>query len=395
MTSGHCESTKSSVNINVNATSEKGSSAIVASPWKMNESRRSVMQRLKVLSLEASNVLRLKAVQITPDPANPVVIIGGENEQGKSSVLACIEMAIGGKKRIPPTPVHRGARSGTIKLTLGQREVEVIVERTGEKLDKLVVRSADGAPQASPQAILDALKSDLSFDPLAFERMDGEKQAKLLRQLLGLDFTTLENQRAKLYEKRTEVGRSLKVSQTRVADFPMACVTAPDQEVDIGALLKKKSDADDANNSVKQLRLILERESATRKACEDAVAVAELALETARERLSAAMDTEVIAEQRLSLAPRVDTTKLQEMLTSAESVNRLVRAKRDREAESAKCVALEQEQEKLTHAIEAIDSEKSTRLAQAPWPVPGLCIDGDMVTFEGLPYSQASAARRR
>jgi len=351
--------------------------------------------KLKVLSLEASNVLRLRAIQITPDPDNPVVILGGENEQGKSSALACIEMAIGGKKRIPAAPVHRGEKEGRIRLKLGQREVELIVERTGEKLDKLVVRSADGAPRASPQAILDALKSDLSFDPLAFERMEPAKQVEMVKKLLGLDFTALDSERAKLYEKRTEVGRCLKVSQQRVADFPISCVTAPDAEVDIGALLKEKEAADNVNSKIRSLAAEVSARASEVESARDALADAESAYERARQRLIDADAKASSAQSDLNSMEPVDTKELQAKLANAENINRSVRAKRDRADESAKCTVLEREQAALTERIEAIDAEKRDRLANAPWPVPGLGFGDGCLTYDDLPLSQASSARRR
>ena len=49
---------------------------------------------MKIVSLEAENYKRLKAVEITPD--GNMVVIGGRNAQGKSSVLDAIWAALGG-----------------------------------------------------------------------------------------------------------------------------------------------------------------------------------------------------------------------------------------------------------------------------------------------------------
>ncbi len=53
-----------------------------------------------IVSLEASNVKRLRAVSIDAS-GKPAVIIGGRNEQGKSSVLDSIVYCLGGKPDIP------------------------------------------------------------------------------------------------------------------------------------------------------------------------------------------------------------------------------------------------------------------------------------------------------
>ena len=49
---------------------------------------------MKIIQLTASNVKRLKAVEITPD--GTLQIVGGRNAQGKSSVLDAIWLALGG-----------------------------------------------------------------------------------------------------------------------------------------------------------------------------------------------------------------------------------------------------------------------------------------------------------
>ena len=73
------------------------------------------MKNTKILKLTAENLLRLKAVEITPD--GELVVVGGRNAQGKTSVLDAIEMALGGKRKIPPSShphphPHYGRRGG-------------------------------------------------------------------------------------------------------------------------------------------------------------------------------------------------------------------------------------------------------------------------------------------
>jgi len=185
------------------------------------------------------------------------------------------------------------------------------------------------------------------------------------------------------------------VSQQRVADFPISCVTAPDTEVDIGALLKEKADADAKNEAGRRMVFALGSRQEEYKSAEASLVEAEMAYERARQRLGEAGDKLRDAEQAAESAITIDTGRVIGLLNSAENINRSVRAKRDRSAESAKCAALEKEQAALTERIAAIDAEKQERLSEAPWPVPGLGFGDGCLTYDDLPLSQASAARRR
>ena len=57
---------------------------------------------MKINKLEIENVKRVKAVKIEPT-ANGLTIIGGKNNQGKTSVLDAIAWALGGGQ-VPSVP---------------------------------------------------------------------------------------------------------------------------------------------------------------------------------------------------------------------------------------------------------------------------------------------------
>ena len=60
----------------------------------------------RIVSLTAENVKRISAVHIVPGDGG-VVLIGGRNAQGKSSVLDSIMYALGGASAIPDEPIRR------------------------------------------------------------------------------------------------------------------------------------------------------------------------------------------------------------------------------------------------------------------------------------------------
>ncbi len=52
---------------------------------------------IKITSLEAENVKRIRAVKVEPTAAG-LAIIGGDNNQGKTSVLDALAWALGGDR---------------------------------------------------------------------------------------------------------------------------------------------------------------------------------------------------------------------------------------------------------------------------------------------------------
>ena len=70
----------------------------------------------KIVELSVEAVKRITAAHINPDGS--LVIIGGRNAQGKSSVLDSIAYALGGKKLIPSEPLRRGEKKGKVSVKL-------------------------------------------------------------------------------------------------------------------------------------------------------------------------------------------------------------------------------------------------------------------------------------
>src|SRR5438874_2068433 len=95
---------------------------------------------MKIISLVAENIKKLRAVEITPD--GEIVTISGRNGQGKTSVLDSIWWALTGTKHIQGEPIRKGETKARIKLDLGGLVVERKFTAAGSTLS---VESAEGA----------------------------------------------------------------------------------------------------------------------------------------------------------------------------------------------------------------------------------------------------------
>lgn len=342
---------------------------------------------LRIVELRAENVKRLRAVTIRPDGS--LVLIGGNNAQGKSSLLDSIEMALSGARSIPPEPVRHGARKARIIADLG----EIVVERTfTAKGTELVVKNKDGIPQAGPQKLLDGLTSKVSFDPLAFSRMEPAKQDELLKKMLGLDFSDLEAARAKAYEKRADLNKEVKRLEA-VVDSTEWHADAPKELVDVAALTEKMQvhrNAVGARQALaagidgKRMRLIEKDERIARLKRE----LSEL------EQERATLEATIEAEWAKLPAEPAPIDDVQEQLRTAEARNAKFRSNAEKTRLEKDLKARADEAEELTGAIESIDGEKAKRLAEAKFPIDGLGFDDVGPTFNGVPFQQASQAEQ-
>lgn len=66
------------------------------------------MEIMKINQLEVENVKRIKAVKVEPT-ASGLTIIGGNNNQGKTSVLDAIAWALGGDRYRPSQATRDGS----------------------------------------------------------------------------------------------------------------------------------------------------------------------------------------------------------------------------------------------------------------------------------------------
>lgn len=347
---------------------------------------------LTIVELRASNVKRLRAVSIRPDEHGNLVVLGGRNGQGKTSVLDAITMALGGKETICPEPIRRGADHAEIVLDLG----ELVVRRTFTPSGggSLVVANKDGARFQSPQTMLDALVGKLTFDPLAFARETGKRKAEILRELLGLDFADLDRKRAALYVDRTAANRrtaALRAQADGLAHHPDAPAEAPS----VAKLLTELKQAEDRNRANADLR---RKAELALRAFEDR----QRAVEDLRHRLQ---EAEALADavgkgareaaELANAAVDVDTEPARRAIEDADLISQQVASNRRRAEAFAEAVLAQSESDRLTEQIGAIDEAKTAAIADADMPVPGLGFDAEGgVTLDGIPLEQASGAEQ-
>lgn len=362
---------------------------------------------VKIISLQAENFKRLRAITITPDGS--VVNITGPNDSGKSSTLDAIWAAIGGKDAAPLEPIRQGEQRGVIRLELGasKEEVTYVVTRRFRRAEgreyttDVTVESPDGARFPSPQKLLDSLMSALCFDPLAFTLMKPADQVDTLRKFVtDFDFVKAENIDRMEYSARTDLNRDLKREQ-QLADnifLPKEMLDV----IDVEPLEAELKAAYDHNGSIEARKE--RRADATRQHERLVGEVARMSAQIeqlVRERDTLAKsrdDLKAKIDAAGQLPEKVDTAELEAKLRDVRSLNEKARKAQDdakRRREHLKTVAeLTEKVGILTGRLEARQKDREDAVARAKMPVPGLGFGDGCVLLNGVPFEQASRAQQ-
>lgn len=351
---------------------------------------------LRVLALHAENYKRLTAVEIRPD--GDVVLIGGRNAQGKTSVLDAIYAVLKGGVAARETvqPIRDGQDTAVARLEIGDEHGNVVYVATRrwtkDDAGTLTVESADHARFSSPQKLLDGMLNSITLDPLAFTRMDAKKQlATLLDALgdsLGFDPVQLDAERKGVYERRTQIGQKVAQLDGQLKGYPEPDPNLPAEEVSASALVTQVDEMTRQNRQIDAAIDAARRARVEQQMAEDALAAAQNALSAATSRAA-----DSVAAAR-ALGDRKDPKPILDQLDQIDTVNAKVRAQRDRAAVAAELSDRKQEQAQHTLKLEEIDRKKADGIAAAELPVPGLGFDADGVTLNGIPFSQASTSEQ-
>jgi DNA repair exonuclease SbcCD ATPase subunit len=360
---------------------------------------------MRIVKLQASNVKRLVAVEI--QPKGDVVEIRGKNGAGKSSVLDAIAYALGGTKLCPAEPMRQGQARGEVTVEL---EGGLIVTRTWTKKGSYLEVTINGEKKKSPQAILDELAGRLTFDPLAFTRLEADKQRAQLIELLGIgdELAKLDAEVERVYANRTEWNREVdrfKAAIQEEGSIPPNTPDAPIGLAQVTAELEAALETTSENEKRRENLIHLERLVNERKAQRDKLDMEETELmrklDAVRKSImttkaAIAEDKENLESERKAVAALVDpdVAPIKAKMANLEQTNEAVRCKIKVKDLRAKLDDAQQQADAHTQILDELKADKAAVLAAAEYPVEGLGFDGDGVTYNGVPFAQCSAGER-
>lgn len=335
---------------------------------------------VKINTLEFENVKRIKAVQLAP-AKNGLTVIGGDNRQGKTSVLDAIAWALGGEKFRPSSPKREGSVTEPhLKVTLDNG---IIVERSGKNGALKVI---DPAGNKGGQTLLNSFVEQLALDLPKFLNSTGKEKADTLLKIIGVGDKLYQLERAEktTYDRRTEVGRIADQKAKFAKELPVY-TGVPAQPVSAAELIQSQQEimAFNAENLRKRQQ---------RDYYKSQLEVAETALKQAQERYDAALNNFKLAD--VDEPEDKSTEELERNIAEIDEINKKVRANLDRERAEQEAEDLRDQYNELTQQIESLRQERRELLEGADLPLEGLSVESGELVYKGQKWDCMSGAEQ-
>lgn len=340
-----------------------------------------------ITALEAENVKRIKAVALTPSPTG-LTIVGGNNNQGKTSVLDAIAWALGGDKFRPHAAARDGAQAPPhLKVTLSNG---VVVERKG-KNSALTVTDPTG--RRSGQQLLNAFVEPLALDLPRFMDSSDRDKADILLKIIGVGdkLTAADRQIKELYDRRTvigQIGAQKRHAAEELPEYP----DAPDEPVSAIELIQQQQEIllHNADNQRKRMKLAQLEEQ--EKQLGRRVQELSQELEMVEHQLTAVQQDVQNATKTVAQLRDESTAELEASIRSVEELNRRVNANLLKSKAEDEANRYAQEYSDLTEKLTAARAQRMALLDGADLPLPGLSVEDGCLTYQGKRWRDMSGS---
>lgn len=337
---------------------------------------------VKINSLEFENVKRIKAVQLTP-AKNGLTVIGGDNRQGKTSVLDAIAWALGGDRFKPSNPQREGSViEPHLKVTLDNG---IVVERSGKNSSLKVI---DPSGNKGGQQLLNSFVEQFALDLPKFLNQSSKEKADTLLKIIGVgeQLYKLEQEEQLQYNRRTEIGRIADQKAKFAKEMPVY-TDVPAEPLSVSELIQQQQEILAHNGTNKMKR--------------DQLSHYEKEYELAKQAFDHAKSVLDAAENNLKLA-RLDAKDLEDKSTAEleaniqhiEDINKKVRANLDRQKAEIEAEDFRSQYDELTEQVEAIRQQKKDLLKGADLPLEGLTVEGGELIYNGQKWDCMSGAEQ-
>lgn len=337
---------------------------------------------VKINSLEFENVKRIKAVQLAP-AKNGLTVIGGDNKQGKTSVLDAIAWALGGDRFKPSSPQREGSVvEPHLKVTLDNG---IVVERSGKNSSLKVI---DPSGNKGGQQLLNSFVEQLALDLPKFMNQSSREKADTLLKIIGVgeQLYKLEQEEQLEYNRRTEIGRIADQKAKFAKEMPVY-TDVPAEPMSVSELIQSQQQILAKNGMNKQKREQLDYYTKQ-------LEIAKQAYDHAKSVLDAAENNFKLAKGEAADLVDEPTEELEANIAQIEQINEKVRANLEREKAEIEAEGYQKQYDELTEKVEAIRQAKKDLLKGADLPLDGLTVENSELLYKGQKWDCMSGAEQ-
>ncbi len=354
------------------------------------------MDSIKINKLEIENVKRIKAVKIEPSKEG-LTIVGGNNNQGKTSVLDSIAWALGGEKYRPSQAIREGSViPPNLRITMSNG---LVVERKGKNSS---LRVTDPNGNKSGQQLLNEFVEQLALNLPKFMESSGKDKAQTLLRIIGVgdQLADLEKKEKELFSQRHTIGQ-IADQKKKFADEQTYYPDAPRELVSPSELIRKQQEILARNGENQRKRDQLNEITANKHRIFDSLnrlddQIADL--QARKDQLKREYDQTVFDEEtaRKTVIELQDesTKELESSIANIDEINRKVRANLDKDKAEDDARQYKDQYASLTRQIEETRQAKTDLLGNADLPLPELSVKEGELVYKGQLWDNMSGSDR-
>ena len=353
----------------------------------MDASLHPEQETIKINSLELENVKRVKAVKLEPTK-NGLTVVGGKNNQGKTSVLDAIAWALGGAKYKPSQAQREGS------LVEPQLHIElsngIVVERLGKNG---TLKVTDPSGQKGNQSLLDGFISQFALDLPKFMEADKNTKAKILLQIIGVgdQLSVFDKRESELYNRRTEIGR-IADQKKKYADEMVQWDGVPEEIVSAAELIQQQQEILARNGRNQELRNQVENLEAQKTLLEQRIEEAQKTLNAMHEQFADLMEKLSIANTNAKDLQDESTAELEESIANIDSTNAKVRDNLNKQRAQEEADEYKRQYGDLTTQIEEVRKARMELLNGVEMPLQDLSVQDGELIYKGQKWDNMSGS---
>ena len=337
---------------------------------------------MKINKLEIENVKRVRAVKIEPS-TNGLTIIGGKNNQGKTSVLDAIAWTLGGERFRPSQAAREGSTiPPNLRIVMNNG---LVVERKGKNSS---LKVTDPSGQKAGQQLLDGFVEQLALNLPKFMEANSKEKANTLLQIIGIgpQLAELERQEKEMFNERTYIGRTADQKEKYAKEQPYF-PDVPSTPISASELIRQQQEILAQNGENQRKRECLHRlEQEYQQVTEQIQALL---------HKQAPLDADLkIARGSAESLTDQSTAELEQNIADIEETNRKVRANLDKDKAEEDAKEYRAQYNTLTTKIEAVRKQKADLLKGADLPLPGLSVEEGELIYNGQKWDNMSGSEQ-